>query len=61
MREVTSEIIGQPNLTSHSFTMDYITQLWRDVKDIEFVRQAVGDVKIQYTSSYVENLSDQER
>jgi hypothetical protein len=56
MGEVVSEIIDQPNLTSHSFRIDSITHLWRDVKDIEFVRQAIGDVKVKFTSSYKFNI-----
>lgn len=38
----------------------YISQLWHDVKNIEFVRQAVGHIKVEFTSTYVENLSDEE-
>jgi hypothetical protein len=29
--------------------------------DIEFVRQAIGHSKLESTSSYVENLSDEDR
>ena len=39
----------------------YITQLWRDSKDIEFVKQSIGHQKLDTTSAYVTNLSDQER
>ena len=41
--------------------MGFITQLWRDYKDIQFVRQIIGHAKIDTTSAYVTKLSDQER
>jgi site-specific recombinase XerD len=50
-----------PNISSHSFRVGFITQLWRDTNDIEFVRQAIGHAKIDTTSQYVENLSEKER
>jgi integrase len=50
-----------PNLSSHSFRVGFITQLWKDTNDIEFVRQAIGHAKIDTTSQYVENLSEKER
>ena len=50
-----------PNLSSHSFRVGFITQLWRDTNDIEFVRQAIGHAKIDTTSQYVENLSEKEK
>lgn len=61
LKKVASEMDDVPNLSSHSFRIGYITQLWKDTKDIEFVKQAVGHVKIETTSRYVENLSDEER
>jgi site-specific recombinase XerD len=51
----------QPKLTSHSFRIGFITQLWRDTSDIEFVKQTVGHARITTTSLYVEHLSDEER
>ncbi len=51
MHKVSRIFSGQPNITSHSFRIGYITQLWKDTKDIEFVKQ----------SAYVNKLSDQER
>lgn len=61
MRSVSKQLPGQPNITSHSFRIGYITQLWRDYKDIEFVKQSIGHQKLDTTSAYVTNLSDQER
>jgi len=49
-----------PNLSSHSFRVGFITQLWRDTNDIEFVRQAIGHAKIDTTTQYVENFSEKE-
>jgi integrase len=61
LRSVSKNLPDQPNLTSHSFRVGYISQLWKDTKDIEFVKQSIGHQKIDTTSSYVEKLSDQER
>ena len=61
MRSVSKQLPGQPNITSHSFRICYITQLWRDSKNIEFVKQSIGHQKLDTTLAYVTNLSDQER
>lgn len=60
-RTVSEEILGKPNITSHSFRIGYITQLWKDSKDIEFVKQTIGHRKLDTTSAYINKLSDQER
>ena len=61
MRQVTHQLPGQPNITSHSFRIGYIPQLWKDTKDIEFVKQTIGHRKLDTTSEYINKLSDQER
>ena len=61
MHKVSKILPGQPNITSHSFRVGYITQLWKDSKDIEFVKQTIGHQKLDTTSTYVNKLSDQER
>ena len=61
MRVVSKQLLGQPNVTSHSFRIGYITQLWKDSKDIEFVKQSIGHRTLDTTSAYVNKLSDQER
>lgn len=61
IKKCALKIPGKPNLKSHSFRIGFITQLWLDTNDIEFVRQAIGHAKINTTSEYVENLSDEER
>ena len=61
MREVSNQISGKLNITSHSFRIGYITQLWKDSKDIEFVKQTIGHRNLDITSAYVNKLSDQER
>jgi len=38
MHKVSKILPGQPNITSHSFRVGYIAQLWKDSKDIEFVK-----------------------
>ena len=60
-RLVSKQLPSQPNVTSHSFRIGYITQLWKDSKDIEFVKQTIGHRKLDTTSTYVTQLSDQER
>ena len=47
--------------TSNSFRIGFIIQIWIDRGEIEFVRQAIGHSKLDSTSSYVENLSDEDR
>jgi integrase len=61
LKECARQMDRNPNLSSHSFRVGFITQLWRDTNDIEFVRQAIGHAKINTTSQYVENLSEKER
>ena len=61
MREVSKQLPGKLNITSHSFRIGYITQLWKDSKDIEFVKQTMGHRNLDTTSAYVNKLSDQER
>ena len=51
----------KPNLKSYSFRIGFITDLWRDCGDIEFVRQAIGHARVDTTSNYVENLTEEER
>lgn len=61
MREVSKQLPDKLNITSHSFRIGYITQLWKDSKDIEFVKQTIGHRNLDTTSAYVNKLSDQER
>lgn len=61
MHSVSKSLPDQPNITSHSFRVGYIYKLWKDTKDLEFVKQSIGHRKMDTTSSYVEKLSDQER
>ena len=61
MRKISNQFPGKPNITSHSFRIGYITQLWKDSKDIEFVKQSIGHRNLDTTSAYVNILSDQER
>jgi integrase len=61
MHKVSIILPGQPNITSHSFRIGYITQLWKDTKDIEFVKQTIGHRRLDTTSAYMPKLSDQER
>ena len=45
LRNLSKILPDKPNLTTHSFRIGFISQLWRDTNDIEFVRQAIGDRK----------------
>lgn len=58
---VSKLLPSKPNITSHSFRIGYISQLWKDTKDIEFVKQAIGHRRLTSTSDYVTQLTDQER
>lgn len=44
MHSVSSLLPSKPNITSHSFRIGYISQLWKDTKDIEFMRQTMGHI-----------------
>ena len=61
MRAVSNQLPSKPNITSHSFRIGFITQLWKDSKDIEFVKQTIGHRKLDTTSAYIKSLSDSER
>jgi integrase len=61
MREVSNQLPGKLNITSHSFRIGYITKLWKDSKDIEFVKQTMGHRTLETTSAYVSHMTDQER
>jgi len=51
MKEVSNRMPNKPNITSHSFRIGYITDLWCDSKDIEFVRQTIGHRNLATTSA----------
>jgi len=61
MELVSKNLPDQPNLKSHSFRTSFLTQLWKDTNDIEFVRQVIGHSKLDTTSYYVQSLSEKER
>jgi len=61
MRQISDQLPDKPNITSHSFRIGYITQLWKDSKDIEFVKQTMGHRRLDTTSAYVSQMTDQER
>ena len=39
MRSLSKSLKDQPNITSHNFRIGYIRQLWKDSKEIEFVKK----------------------
>ena len=61
MRSVSKRLPLKPNITSHSFRIGYISQLWKDTKDVEFVRQTIGHRSLNATSGYVTQMGDEER
>ena len=61
MHSVSNLMPSKPKITSHSFRIGYISQLWKDTKDIEFVRQTIGHRSLNSTSGYVSQMDDQER
>lgn len=60
MRSVSKSLLNRPTITSHSFRVSYISQLWKDTNNIEFVKQSIGHRKMESTSSCVKELSDKE-
>jgi integrase len=53
---------NQPiELTTHSFRHHFITELWKDSGDIEFVRQFMGHQKVESTVGYIQNIGDSEK
>lgn len=58
---VSKLLPAKPNITSHSFRIGYISQLWKDTKDIEFVRQTIGHCSLNTTSVYVAQMGDEDR
>ena len=61
MRAILKQLPDPPNITNYSFRIEYLTQLWKDSKDIEFIKPIIGHRKLDITSAYVNKLSDQER
>jgi len=61
MHAVSKGIPSKPNITSHSFRIGYISELWKETKDIEFVRQTMGSLRLDSTLGYVNQITDQER
>ena len=61
MHDVSNLLPSKPNITSHSFRIGYISQLWKDTKDIEFVRQTIGYRSLNATSGYVTVMGNEER
>ena len=47
--------------TSHSLRHGFITKMWKDSQDIEFVKQSIGHMNIATTSLYIESMPDEER
>ena len=58
MHSVSKSLPNQPKITSHNFRIGYIYQLWKDTKDIEFVRQIIGSPTLNSTSGYVNMMTD---
>jgi len=61
IKESTENYKNQPNLKSYSFRIGFITDLWKDSGDIEFVRQSIGHARVDTTSNYIQNLTEDER
>ena len=50
MKYCARKMDRNPNILNYNFRIGFITQLWRDTNDIEFVHQAIGHAKIDITS-----------
>ena len=51
---MSKSLPNQTNISSHSFRVGYISQLWKGIKDIEFVKESIGHRK----TDSLEELSD---
>ena len=51
MHAVSKGLPSKPNITSHSFRIGYITNLWREISDIQFVIHSISHSKIDTTSN----------
>lgn len=61
MHAVSKSLPSKPKIRSQSFRIGSISQLWKDTKDIEFVRQTIGHNSLNSTSSYVNQITDEKR
>ena len=61
IKDCVHKLDNKPLLRSHSFRIGFITQLWKDSNDIEFVRQTIGHASLDTTSNYVKTLSEEDR
>ena len=48
MRSVSNQLQSKPKITSQSFRIGYISALWRNSKDIEFVCQTIWPPKFKF-------------
>jgi len=46
MDAVSNQLLDKPHVTSHSFKVGYIENLWKDFKDIKFVKYEMGKREI---------------
>ena len=53
--------VSHRHYTTHSFRHNFITELWRDCNDIEYVRQSMGHEHIASTAVYIKEMGDSER
>ena len=56
MVKIFSEVLNKEGVI-----IGYIFQLWKNSKDIEFVRQVIGHRRLDSTSSYVSQMTIEER
>lgn len=56
MVKIFSEVLNKEGVI-----IGYIFQLWKNSKDIEFVRQVIGHRRLDSTSSYVSQMTVEER
>ena len=58
IKSISTQLPDKISITTHSFRVGDITQLWEDSRDIEFVRHSIYRQRLDITSRYVSNLSD---
>ena len=61
MISVSKYFLVKPNITSYSFQILYISKLWKNTKNIKFVRQTIGHSNFDSISSYVSQMASMGR
>lgn len=61
LQKLPTFIDNELHFTTHSFRHGFITQLWRDSGDLQFVKNIIGHVSIATTSQYADHMTDDQK